>query len=102
MRVKLQPRALQRARTIKIWWRRNRPGYEDVFEQELDRVTQALVAMSPRSPIGTIYRVNGRVTIRRVLLPTSEQHLYYSIDETRDMVIIRSLWGARRGRGPRL
>jgi hypothetical protein len=30
------------------------------------------------------------------------QHVYYSIDEAGEVVVIRTIWGARRGRGPKL
>jgi hypothetical protein len=73
-----------------------------VFEQEFEHVTTRLSAMSLRSPIGTIYRIKRGQTIRRVLLSKTRQHVYYSIDENSDTVVIRAIWGARRGRTPRL
>lgn len=102
MRVKLTPRALQRARIITSWWRKNRPGYESLFEQELEHITRKLLSMSPWSPQGTIHGALKGVTIRRILLPRTEQHVYYSIDEPNELVVIRTIWGARRGRTPRL
>ena len=40
-------------------------------------------------------RVQG---IRRIYLPKVAYHLYYTFDD--DEVLVRALWGARRGRGP--
>jgi hypothetical protein len=98
----MAPRALQRARIITTWWRKNRPGVQDMFEQEFEEMTSKLVSMSPQSPIGTIHAVRRGKTLRRVLLPKTEQHIYYSIDEASETVTIRTIWGARRGRSPRL
>ena len=65
-------------------------------------MTKKFISMSPRGPIGTIYAVRFGKTIRRVLLPNTEQHIYYSIDEASETVTIRTIWGARRGRSPML
>ena len=98
----MAPRALQRARIITTWWRKNRPGAEEVFEQEFEHVTSKLASMSARSPLGVIFGARRGKTIRRILLPKTEQHVYYSIDEINDTIVIRTLWGARRGRNPKL
>jgi hypothetical protein len=102
VKVKVAPRALQRARIITTWWRKNRPGAEDLFEREFLEVTSKFIAMSPGSPLGTVHTVSRGKTIRRVLLPRTEQHIYYSVDEANDTVIVRMIWGARRGRSPKL
>lgn len=61
------------------------------------RVKAKLASMSLRSPVGTIYRTTNRLTIRRLRLPKTEQHIYYSIDDDNETVAIRTVWGARRG-----
>ncbi len=38
--------------------------------------------------------------MRRLYLEKVDCHLYYTYDD--EQVIIRSLWGAKRGRGPAL
>jgi hypothetical protein len=35
-------------------------------------------------------------------MPVTEQHVYFSIDEKADEVVIETVWGARRKRGPKL
>jgi hypothetical protein len=37
-----------------------------------------------------------------VLLPKTRNHVYFEVDAERDLVIVLALWGAPRGRGPRL
>src|SRR4051812_12691067 len=68
----------------------------------VDELTGKLIDMSPRSPVGTIHAVRRNTTIRRVLLRKTNQHVFYSIREADDTVIIRAIWGARRGRPPKL
>ena len=41
-------------------------------------------------------------SVRRILMPKTEQHVYYTVDDAADEVVIETVWGARRGRGPRL
>jgi len=50
-------------------------------------------------------RVHSQIegeTVWRILLPRTEQHVYYSVNDTADEVVIETIWGARRGRGPQL
>jgi hypothetical protein len=92
VKAKIAPRALQRARIVKAWWRKNRPGAEEMFEREFDELTGKLIELSPRSPLGTIHAVRRNTTIRRVLLRKTNQHVFYSIREADDTVIIRAIW----------
>jgi plasmid stabilization system protein ParE len=102
VKIRLAPRALQRARHIKTWLQKNRPGAEVIFDQEFDRLTRKLASMSARSPLGVIDGARRGKTIWRVRLPKSQQRVYYSIDELHDAVVVRTIWGARRGRSPKL
>ncbi len=52
--------------------------------------------------IGTPYVERHGVIVRRVLLPTTKNHLYYEIDRANDVVMILAVWGAPKGRGPTL
>jgi hypothetical protein len=58
------------------------------------------LAATPK--LGVVYHRPASDLIYRVLLPKTEQHLYYSIDEQADVVLVLTIWGARRGRGPKL
>jgi len=37
-----------------------------------------------------------------LLLQTTQQHVYYTVHESADLIIVLTVWGARRGRGPKL
>ena len=101
MRVKLAPRARQRARAINTWWQKNRPGVEGLFEQEYAFVIGKLASMSPRSPLGKVHEERRGSAIWQVFLPKTQQHLYYSVNEATETVVVRMIWGARRGRVPK-
>jgi hypothetical protein len=60
---------------MKTWWRRHRPAAPDLFEQE-----------------------DVDVEVRRVLLPRTRNHIYYSVTATE--VVVHTVWGAPQGRGP--
>jgi hypothetical protein len=38
----------------------------------------------------------------RVLMPRTERHVYYTVDDASAEVVIETIWGARRGREPKL
>ncbi len=99
MKVWFTPRARRRALLVGAWWRANRPAAPKLFEQELADAKQRL---SVQPNLGHVYEIVGDRTMRRLLLPKSEQHLYYSVDETTETVAVITIWGARRGRGPKL
>ncbi len=85
---------------VATWWRAHRPDVAALFEEELEAATQKLATLPPTP--GLVYEtVQGKV-IRRLLLPKTEQHVYFWIDEALDKVVIHTVWGARRGIGPKL
>ncbi len=98
MTLRLTPRALAEAKRIKTWWRRNRPAAPSMFDQEfaaaLDRIAQL-------PGVGKLY-VEGDldVPVRRVLLPKTLNHVYYTV-AGQDVVVL-SVWGTLHERGPRL
>ena len=99
MKVVLTPRARRRAKAVSAWWQANRATAPDLFERELSAARQIL-ALEPR--VGRFYATIGGETIRRILLPRTEQHVYYAVDEQTERVVVHTIWGARRGRGPEL
>jgi len=40
--------------------------------------------------------------VRRMLLPKTDNHVYYEIDREKGVVMIFMLWGGRKARGPKL
>jgi plasmid stabilization system protein ParE len=99
LKVRFSPRARRRAATINKWWRANRPAVPDLFDRELAEITGKLAATPT---LGTIYATICGELVMRLLLPRTEQHLYYSVDKAGGVVRVITIWGARRGRPPRL
>jgi plasmid stabilization system protein ParE len=98
MNLRLTPRALLEAKRLKTWWRKNRPAAPDLFEEELDAALERIVAVPG---IGAAYdREDLEVPVRRVLLPKTKNHVYYAA--TPGEIVVLSVWGAPRGRGPKL
>jgi plasmid stabilization system protein ParE len=95
--VRLTPRALAEAKRIKTWWLGNRHMAPHLFEEELS-ATLARISTTPKA--GSIYPARLEVEVRRVLMAETHYHIYYAIEH--DEVVVLSIWGARRGRTPRL
>lgn len=96
MLVRVSARAGGRIQKIDEWWRTSR----DTVELFKDEMAEAFIrigrAPKQHAPYATIA---GR-SVWRVLLPKTEQHVYYTVDDTRNEVVVETVWGARRGRGP--
>jgi plasmid stabilization system protein ParE len=98
MRLRLTPRALADAKSMKTWWRRHRPDAADLFEHELD-ATLERIATTPN--LGHIYERGERdVPVRRWLMPKTRNHVYYAVAVTE--IVVLTVWGTPKGRGPKL
>jgi plasmid stabilization system protein ParE len=80
------------------WWRVNRPAAPDLLIRELLHVLQLLEANPNLGAPYEASRFEGPV--RRILMKRTERHVYYGL--LGDELIILAIWGARRGRGPKL
>jgi hypothetical protein len=68
----------------------------------LDEVDQVELMLRTNPEIGIVYAAHKSGFIRRVLLPRTEYHLYYRFRADRDELMVLSVWGATRGRAPKL
>jgi plasmid stabilization system protein ParE len=99
VKIRISRRARIRIRAIDAWWRAERRDAADLFKQELARTfTRILQAPKARKPYAEI---EGE-PVWRILMPRTEQHIYYSVDDTASEIVIETVWLARRGRGPKL
>jgi plasmid stabilization system protein ParE len=97
MKVAFTPEAAQQADDCDAWWREHRPSGPGLFARELAEAQAIIVSMPGIGPVYTI--LDGRA-VRRFLLRRSRNHVYYVVES--DCVIIHSIWGAPKGRGPNL
>lgn len=70
-----------------------------MFKQELAATFERILrAPRARQPHGDI---EGE-PVWRILMPRTEQHIYYTVDDDALEVVVETVWGARRKRGPKL
>jgi hypothetical protein len=84
---------------MRCMWREHRPATRDLFARELASI-KALLQHVPHT--GSMYTVLDALPVRRLLLPKTRTHVYYSIDVDQDLVTVLAVWGAPKGRGPGL
>jgi plasmid stabilization system protein ParE len=96
MRVRLTPRALREAKRLKTWWLQNRDAVE-LFDEEM---RTALESIERTPTIGGVYSAGRSIIVRRLLMPKTHNHIYYATTE--DEIVVLSVWGAPRERGPKL
>lgn len=94
--VRWMPRARRQAATAQLWWVENRTAAPTMLRDELARVI-SLLARHPELGI----RIRGH-EIRRLLLPDTEQFIYYRVRHRAKRIEILALWSAARQFGPPL
>lgn len=97
MKLRFTPRAEAEVDREQAWWRENRPQAPFLFDEELERAIGQIVR---RPTAGTIYPCGFPDVVRRVLLPRTKNYVYFTAHEGE--VVVLSVWGAPRLRGPRL
>jgi plasmid stabilization system protein ParE len=96
--VRISARAQREAERRDKWWREHRPEAVDLFRVEL---ADAIDLLRNNPSAGTRYEaVRFDAIVRRILLPETETHVYHA--QVDDDVVVVAIWGARRGRGPKL
>lgn len=98
MKVKVTKRAESRIEIVDRFWRKNRLEAPDLLKEELAAAETRLLE-DPHA--GTACLIHGKKHFR-LLLPKTEQWLYYNVYPQRGLIVVQTLWGARRGRDPKL
>ncbi|APR78142.1 Hypothetical protein A7982_03489 [Minicystis rosea] len=96
-RVELSPEALEHAQTIRAWWAEHRETAPDLFVDELGAALRKL-GIAPR--IGARYEAPRVREMRRVLLPRTRHHVYYTVDDETRIVRVHAIWHRSRGSRP--
>ncbi len=99
MNFEISKRARWQIERIQALWLEHRPAVRMLFLEELERAEQRL---RETPTLGVVYTQHRTGAVRRVLLPSSHHHLYYRYQPSRDLLTVLAVWGAPRGRGPRL
>jgi plasmid stabilization system protein ParE len=95
--VKYALRALKEIEQFDRWWITHRDA-KFLFEEEF---AAAIRRICSDPQLGQIYRVVEERVQRRILMPKTAHHLYYRL-EGPDLILVLSVWGARRKHGPKL
>ncbi|MBI4956396.1 MAG: hypothetical protein HY908_30545 [Myxococcales bacterium] len=99
MKFRFTGRADRRIEQVDLWWREHRPAAPSLFRDELD----ALLARLEHAPeTGILHRTASGRLARRALLLRTRQYVYYAVDRDAALVTILTVWGAARGREPKL
>jgi plasmid stabilization system protein ParE len=97
--LRVSGRAKARIRHQDEWWRSHRLDAPDLFKEELavtfSRIARHTKVRRPHT------QIEGE-PVWRVFMPRTEQHVYYTVNEAADEIVIETVWGARRKRGPKL
>jgi plasmid stabilization system protein ParE len=97
MNFRFTPRAESEAEKKQAWWRENRLDAAELFDDELAAILRRIT----KTPtLGTIYPSAFDAVVRRVLMAKTKNHVYYAVHEGE--VVVLSVWGAPRRRGPKL
>jgi plasmid stabilization system protein ParE len=97
--LRIAPLAEGHIRRISAWWREHRPAAPQLFALE---VADALELLAATPTLGVFYAQRRGRTTRRLLLPRTRYHIYFTYDEAADVLEVRAVWQATRGRGPSL
>jgi plasmid stabilization system protein ParE len=98
VKVKVTRRAERRIEIVDRFWRKNRLEAPDLLKEEL---AAAEVRLS-EDPYAGKACVIGERQLRRLLLPRTEQWMYYVVRAKQGLVVVQTIWGARRGRDPKI
>jgi plasmid stabilization system protein ParE len=96
--VRYSRRAIREIEARDRWWREHRDAKE-LLLSELDDALQALLTLPD---IGAPYQTRSGKVVLRILLPRSKHHVYFRREPEHDRIMVLSVWGAQRRRGPRL
>jgi plasmid stabilization system protein ParE len=66
----------------------------------LDELEQVIGHIETTAALGAVYNANARRTVYRRLMRKSACHVYL-VRKDDELVVIVSIWGARRRRGPK-
>ena len=99
VRIEFSPDALEQIRAVHDWWRIHRAAAPELLREELAAALE-IVTSSPNA--AKAYSLSAIPGLRRVLMPRTRYHLYFTFHEQRALIFVHALWHASRGHGPKL
>jgi plasmid stabilization system protein ParE len=99
VKLRITPRAQSQARARRAWWTEHRAAAPSLFDEELEQ-TLRLISETPE--VGLRWPTARNPELRRLLMPKTHNHVYFYVDRAGAAVVILAVWGAARGRSPKL
>jgi plasmid stabilization system protein ParE len=99
VKLRVGKRAQKQAANIEQWWVEHSPASPDVFAGELEQTFHHICSVRVA---GVGCPTPRRPTLRRILIPRSQNHVYFVIHERTQTVHVLAIWGAPRGTVPTL
>jgi len=81
------------------WWREHRTKAPELFVGEFEEALENITSQPKSYPV---YKEVSRGIVRRAPMPKTRNHVYYVHREAEELIIIVSVWGGPRKRGPNL
>ena len=81
VKLRIGKRAQRQVERIEEWWIEHRPEAPALFADELEQVFKMICE---RSDAGVSWPTARRPNLRRILMPRSENHVYFQIDDGGD------------------
>ena len=97
MKVEISDRALLEIQRVNASWR-TRAAFPHAFLDELEELVHWIESTGM---IGAIYDAKAKRRVHRLLMERAQYHVYL-VRKSEELVVIVSVWGARRKRGPKL
>jgi hypothetical protein len=98
VKLKILEEARAQYRTQNAWWLEHRDA-KTLFAREF---LAAIRHLRTAPETGSLYALRRGRTIRRWLMRKTACHLYYRFDREQNLLVIYSVWGARKQRDPQL
>ena len=99
MKLRVGKRAQKQAESIGEWWVEHSPASPDLFAGELEQTFHHICSVHVA---GVGWQTPRRPTLRRILMPRSQNHVYFEIHERTQTVHVLAIWRAPRGTVPKL
>ena len=99
MKLRVGKRAQQQVETIDAWWIEHRADSPTLF---LDELEETFLYIRGVQAAGVRWPTLRRPSLRRILMRRTRNHVYFVIDAAAETVHVHAVWGAPKGRTPRL
>lgn len=89
----------EKIEAMDVWWRTHRLSAPHRFTEELADAFERIMDSPDTYPV---YRETSRGTVRRASMTKTKNHVYYVHRAEEALIVVVSVWGDPKGRGPDL